>query len=126
MKRLETLPTRSEWLSRLKYYFLHQEECTQGIKHCFRDVQFAYSIVSDTIQSSIFQKVGGCLVYSKSLEFYSYAESMAFCLSVDLLINIILNIDYSNYSTYITKVESAEHNTFVVTLSLKTNLEVCA
>lgn len=125
MKRLETLPTRSEWQCRLKYFYFHQEECMQGLKHCSPDVQFAYSNVIDTIQSSIFQKVGGCLVYSKSLDFYSYAEAMSFCLSVDLLINIILNIDYSNYSTYITKVESAEYKTFVVTLSLKTTLEVC-
>lgn len=126
MKRLEILPARSEWQCRLKYFYFHQEECMQGLEHCFPDVQFAYSIVSDIIQSPIFQKVGGCLVYSKSLEFYSYAEAMSFCLSVDLLISIILKIDYSNYSTFISKVESAEYKTFVVTLSLKTTIEVCA
>ena len=126
MKRLETIPTRSEWQCRLKYFYSHQEECMQGLKHFFPDVQLAYSIVTDTIQSSIFQNVGGCLVYSKSLEFYSHAEAMSFCLSVDLLINIILNIAYSNYTTNITKVDSSEYKSFVVTLSLKTTLEVCA
>ena len=122
MKCLETLPTRSEWIFRLKYFDLNQEECLQDYKHIRLELLDAYHMVFDTITMSISIPCGGFRVYQSSLDFDSLANSLAFEFSLSIFINFILNIDFDFYT--ITKYEV--DNKYTLILSLKTTLEVCA
>ena len=122
MKRLETLPTRSEWLSRLTHFYLNQDECLQGLRHLRIELLDAYHMVKETISMSIFIPCGGFRVYRLSLDFDSLANALAFEFSLSIFITFILNIDFDFYS--VTKVEV--DNKYTLVLSLKTTLEVCA
>ena len=121
MKRLENLPPRSEWISRLKYFDLHQDECLKRFLYCRREILDAYSFVFDTINMSISRVIGGYRVYQQSLEFDSLANALAFESSLSIFITFILNIDFDFYT--ITKYEVDK--IYRVVLSLKTTLEVC-
>ena len=124
MKRLETLPTRSEWLSRLKYFYLNQIECLKEhrIYHLRTEILDAYDFIYDTITMSVSIPCGGFRVYQQSLEFDSFANSLAFEFSISIFINFILQIDFDFYSIDIVDLE----NSYRLILSMKTTLEVCA
>ncbi len=122
MKRLETLPTRSEWISRLNHFDLNQDECLQGYKHIRMELLDAYHMVNETISMSISIPCGGFRVYQLSLDFDSLANVLSFEFSLSIFINFILNIDFDFYT--ITKYEV--DNKYTLILSLKTTLEVCA
>ena len=122
MKLLETLPTRSEWFSRLTHFFLNQDECLQSYRHLRIELLDAYHMVKETISMSIFIPCGGFRVYQMSLDFDSLANALAFEFSLSIFITFILNIDFDCYS--VTKVEV--DNKYTLVLSLKTTLEVCA
>ena len=122
MKRLETLPTRSEWISRLNHFDLNQDECLQGYKHILMELLDAYHMVKETISMSISISCGGFRVYQLSLDFDSLANALSFEFSLSIFINFILNIDFDFYT--ITKYEV--DNKYTLILSLKTTLEVCA
>ncbi len=118
MKRLETLPTRSEWLSRLTHFYLNQDDCLQGYRHLRMELLYAYHMVKETISMSIFIPCGGFRVYQLSLDFDSLVNALAFEFSLSIFINFILQIDFDFYS--ITKIEA--QNKFTLILSLKTTL----
>ena len=122
MKRLETLPTRSDWLSRLNYFYLNQSQCLLGFSHIRLGLLGSYYMVLETITMSVSIPCGGFRVYQLGLEFESLANALAFESCLSTFINYILQIDSDFYS--ITKIE--EQNKFTLFLSLKTTLEVCA
>ena len=135
MKRLETLPTRSEWLSRLKYFYLNQIECLkeQRIYHLRNEILDAYDFIYDTITMSVSIPCGGFRVYQKSLKFDSLANALALEFSISILINFILNIDFDFYSIQIIQIDfddvsslQESRDEYSLLLSLKTTLEVCA
>ena len=116
MKLLKTLPTRSEWISRLKYFDLNQDECLQGYKDICLELLDSYHIVFDTITMSVSILCGGIRVYRQRLEFESYANALAFELSLSIFITFILKIDFDFYT--ITKLEL--DNKYILILCLKT------
>ena len=124
MKRLETLPTRSEWLSRLNYFDLNQSDCLQGYLHIRSELLDAYHMVLDTITMAVSFPCGGFRVYQQSFAFFTKANALAFEFSLATFITDILQIDFDFYSMTIYKLES--QNKFSLLLSLKTTLEVCA
>lgn len=123
MQRLETLPTRSEWINRLKYFDSHQDECLneQRLLYLRTEILDAYHMVFDTVTMSVSIPCGGFRVYQLSLDFDSLANALAFEFSLSIFITFILNIDFDFYS--ITKFEV--DNKYTLVLSLKTTLEVC-
>lgn len=122
MERLETLPTRSDWFSRLNYFDLNQDLFLQDFKHIRLELLDAYHMVNDTISMSISIPCGGFRVYQLSSDFDSFANALAFEFSLSIFINFILQIDFDFYT--ITKYEVDKKYTLI--LSLKTTLEVCA
>lgn len=125
MKRLENLPTRSEWISRLKYFDLHQDECLQGFLHIRLELLDAYHFVFDTVTMSVSIPCGGFRVYQQSLEFDSFANALAFEYSMSIFINFILQIDFDFFSIDVLDILEVNEK-YRLILSLKTTLEVCA
>lgn len=121
MKFLKTLPTRSEWISRLKYFDLNQDDCLQGYLHLRNDLLSSYIMVFDTITMSVSILCGGFRLYQQSLDFNSFALALEFQSSLSTFINFILQIDSDFYSINIVKVD----NKYKLILSLKTTLSTC-
>lgn len=125
MKRLETLPTRSEWLSRLTDFYLNQSDYLQGYSHMRLELLDAYHMVKDTITKSVSIPCGGFRVYQNSLDFDSFANALAFEFSISIFINFILQIDFEFYIIDVLDLLEVNEK-YRVILSLKTTFEVCA
>ena len=90
MKRLETFPTRSEWYSRLNYFYLNQDECLKGLSHIRLELFDSYRMVLDTISMSVSIPCGGFRIYQNFLVFDSFANALAFEHSLSIFITFIL------------------------------------